>query len=420
MCIFHKNMIVMQRKNLNTLWKHIESNRHLILTGARRTGKTTMLKQLYEKTRARYDNVFFLSLESPHLCMMFDEHPENLYKFVTKPPEIVNDVSEKYYVFIDEIQYLKNPSNFLKYNFDFYNNSVKLIVTGSSAFYIDTKFKDSLAGRKWLFEMLTLDFEEFLDFKGFGDLVDDYKKIAATNNLNNVSYNRLKSLLDEYITFGGYPEVVLSNNIDDKTDILKELTHTYMKRDILEAGIMREEHMHKLLKALAENTGSLLNSNYYAKMLQVSPHTIDNYVYILRKCFHIETVVPYYSNAGKSLRKMNKFYFNDLGFRNSLVNDFRNISERQDKGVLFENYVYRKLKDKLDKETMYFWRTSDGNEVDFIMEDRFLNGNAYEVKFSSKEFSPNKYKLFAKAYPGVKLNCISYDESDISINPFAI
>ena len=399
----------MKRALFENIWKRMDDKKHIILTGPRQVGKTFLLKQLYKAASTWYKNTFYLNLEQPQYLNMLNENPENLYKFVTKPPEFVKDSSEKYYVFIDEIQYLKNPTNFLKYNYDFYEDTVKLIVTGSSAFYIDKKFKDSLAGRKRLFEMLSMSFEEFLHFKEYDDLIPDLHKLQSTKSTDSLNYKKIKVLMDEYICYGGYPEVVLAKDVEEKKSILFELTHTFVKRDLIESGIAADEVMFNLLSALGSNTGSLMNANSYANMLKVSPHTIENYIYILRKCFHIHLLPPYFANIGKSIRKMHKCYFNDLGFRNSLAGDFRNISERQDKGELLENFVYRRFRDIHDQYKIFFWRTSDGNEIDFILEDRYQTGNAYEVKFNGNMFNKNKYKLFFNKFKEFNFNCISYN-----------
>jgi len=231
----------MKRLLYDKIRTRIDDKRYIIIKGPRQVGKTTIMKQLYDDLINKYQNAFFISLENPTIYNILNEHPENLFKYVTKPPEMVKDVSEKYYVFIDEIQYLENPSNFLKYNYDMYSHTLKLVVSGSSAFYIDKKFDDSLMGRKWLYNMMTLSFEEFLNFRGFDDLIPELKKMQLTGSDYSVFLNQLYVLLDEYISYGGYPAVVLEKNTDEKRNILYEITNTFVKRDVLESGIMEEE-----------------------------------------------------------------------------------------------------------------------------------------------------------------------------------
>lgn len=127
--------------------KNINSDKILLLIWARQVWKTTILRKLKEELEAKQKEVFFINLENPEFLDLLNSHPENLFKIIWK-------TKNKKFVFIDEVQYLQNPSNFLKYIYDEYKQEIKLIVTWSSAFYIDKNFKDSLAGRKKFFKYI--------------------------------------------------------------------------------------------------------------------------------------------------------------------------------------------------------------------------------------------------------------------------
>ncbi len=142
-----------------------------------------------------------------------DENPKNLFKLI--PP--LSD--KRMFLFIDEIQYLKDPSNFLKYHYDLYQNSLKFIVTGSSSFYIDRKFRDSLAGRKRIFELSTLTLAELLHFRGRDDLIP----YLNAGNVPMVYEDEIRKYFYEYLIYGGYPEVVLEKNLEEKALLLREL-----------------------------------------------------------------------------------------------------------------------------------------------------------------------------------------------------
>ncbi len=133
------------------------------------------------------------------------------------------------YVFIDEIQYLKNPSNFLKYIFDQYKSKIKLIVSGSSSFYIDDEFKDSLAGRKIIFPINSLSFDEFLDFKDIPAIPEE--------NFPKHRRKEYEIYLEEYMTYGGFPRIVLEKNKEMKKILLSELVNAYLKKDVFEQNI---------------------------------------------------------------------------------------------------------------------------------------------------------------------------------------
>ncbi len=379
------------RKLYTKLKKHISSKEYTILTGARQVGKTTLLKQIFNELEADNKTCVFLNLDRKSILNDLNKNPENVFKYCPLIP------NEKVYIFIDEIQYLDDPANFLKLIYDEYALRCKLVVTGSSAFYIDEDFSDSLAGRKKLFEMRTLDFDEFLILKGETQIIKELAKMKSKKILHSVHEVRMLVLLEEYLTYGGYPAVVALPNVVDKIEKLEDIRDSYVKRDILESGVKDEEKFYKLMVLLADQSGNLVNVSELANTLRMNVDTVNNYIHILQKCFHITLISPYYSNVRKELTKMPKVYFNDLGLRNAMVNYFAPLNQRVDKGVVFENHVFSILSRAYDIKMLKFWRTADGNAVDFI-----VNNNeklAIEVKFSETDAKPKKYEKFTSAYP---------------------
>ena len=287
---------------------------------------------------------------------------------------------------------------------------LKIVATGSSAFYLDTKFGDSLAGRKQIFELYTLEFDEFIDFKTSDDqLVKEMLRIKSEPGY--VSYRRpeLQSLFNEYITYGGYPAVVLAPDLLQKTILLKELVNTYIKRDIYESRIHDEVKFYNLLTLMAHQAGGLVNVNELANTLKLSVTAVENYLYIMQKTFHIRLVRPFYGNIRKELSKMPKVFFNDLGLRNILLNQFGPILQRIDRGEVAENLTYIRLRQLYDLDAIKHWRTADGNEVDFVVTTAYNEGFAIETKYSSTEFKPSKYRKFTENYPQYPLQCWAYE-----------
>ena len=159
---------------------------------------------------------------------------------------------------------------------------------------------------------------------------------------------------------------------------------------------------------MASQTWELLNMNEIANSFDLSLPTVEKYIYIMRKSFHIALVRPFYRNIKKELTKMPKVYFYDLGFRNSLLKNFDNINLRIDKWAFLENIYFREFLFKYWLEEIKFWRTQNKNEVDFVIEE---DKKAYEVKFNKKQFNERKYKLFKKTYPEYDLECIDFEDS---------
>lgn len=386
--------------------KHLPDKRFSILIGARQVGKTTVVKQVRDYLIKQNEKAFFISFENPEILNAVNAHPENIFKYAVHPSTLHK--KERLFLLIDEVQYAGNPSNFLKYVYDTYESQVKIIATGSSAFYINKDFKDSLAGRKKIFELYSLSFEEFLHFKGQDKLIKDLTELRKNSKHQSLNKHTLQNLFNEYLTYGGYPAVVLQKNEEDKKELLQELINSYMRKDANEANIKDELKFFQLVRVLAAQTGSLVNVNSLGNALKLSNGAIENYLYLLQKCFHIHLLQPKYNNTIKEITKMPKVYFNDLGLRNILLKQFGRVDERLDKGALIENYVYTRLRDLNSKEDLFFWRTADGNEVDFLIEDKLNEGRAFEVKFDAAEFRVSKYKKFVSHYPNFPLSVVSF------------
>jgi len=383
-----------KREILATINNYLGKEQIILITGARQVGKTTLLFLLKEKLEKELNICFYLNLENPEYKEMLNEHPDKLFEIIGK------EKSKKIYLFLDEIQYLDNPSNFLKYHYDENRKNIKIICTGSSNFYLEKKFKDSLAGRKFIFELYGLSFFEYLNFK-------QEKKILKYRNkkIPKIYENKLIDLWKEYIQYGSYPEVVLADNVEMKKRLIEELALAYIKKDILEAGLKESEKYFKILRILASQTGQLVNLNDFAKTLNLSVQTVEEYLRVMQKSYHLALIKPFYSNIKKELTKMQKVYFFDLGLRNYLLNNFELIEKRIDKGDYLENIIFLKFLAKERLDNINFWRTQNKNEVDFIINRQ----KAYEVKFDKKQFRETKYKNFMEKYPDIKLKVLSYE-----------
>lgn len=374
--------------------KYLDRPEIQLFIGAGQVGKTTILRQLQEKLAREKASTFFLNLEDPDYLKMLNESPKNLLKIFTISPK------KKNFIFIDEIQYLINPSNFLKYFYDEYHDSIKLLVSGSSAFYLDRKFKDSLAGRKKIFYVRTLSFREFLLFKN--------EESLSKKNFTGLGLSEKEKIslyYHEYIIYGGYPRVVLSG-IEEKKDILQEIAYSYIKKDLFDAHIRDDETFFRLFKILASGIGELVNASELANTLNISRISINNYLAVMQKSFHIHLLKPFYRNVRKELAKMPKIYFHDLGLRNFFAGNFENYVKREDKGFLLENAVFIELLKKYNEDDLNFWRTVSQNEIDFIIAEK----TAMEIKASPSQFDPKKVKTFFENYPEIKLTIATIDK----------
>lgn len=396
-------MNLLKRNILDSILGNLFFKEFIVITGPRQCGKTCLLRLIENHLQEKGETTVYITMEDPLILKRLNEHPENLFSVIPRQ-------DQKLFVLIDEIQYLADPTNFLKYNFDLHQDRVKIICTGSSAFYIDQNFKDSLAGRKLIFNLYTLSFDEFIYFKTGNDLLlKDLNEIRRRPEYLSPKLMILKQYLDEYLIYGGYPAIVLSESTDRKRMLLAELSQSFLRRDILESNVREEEKFYILIRMLAAQTGGILNGNQLSNSLQLSVTAVENYIQILRKTFHIHLVRPFFSNLKKELTKMPKVYFNDLGMRNILLNQFTNPDFRPDRGELIENYIFLRLRDSYSIDQIKYWRTADGNELDFVVGTEFGKGFAIESKFDEKSFSVSKYRKFTETYPEYPLSVKSYE-----------
>lgn len=391
--------MIFPRNLTKKIQKYLLTEEVLLLIGARQAGKTTILHQIEDILKRQDKACYFLNLEDPDYLSLLNQSPKNLFKIFPL------DLSSKQFLFVDEVQYLSNPSNFLKYLYDQYKGKIKIIASGSSAFYLDKKFKDSLAGRKRIFYVFTLSFREFLRFKREDSLSRrSFKKLALSEKeIINRHYH-------QYLIYGGYPRVVLAP-LAEKEEILRDIAYSYIKKDIFEANIRQDEVFYKLFKILASQTGSLVNSSELSSTLGVSKTAIDNYLYVTQKSFHLRLIRPFFTNIRKELTRMPKVYFLDLGLRNFFLKDFRSYETRTDQGALLENAAFRQLLEKRDFEEIKFWRTTSGREVDFVVGEK----KAFEVKTQARKFAKKKYQSFLDHYPQIELSVVSLDSKEKSI-----
>jgi predicted AAA+ superfamily ATPase len=389
---------MISRKILADLKEHLPKKEFSIITGARQTGKSTLLKQLEVYCRGKELPVVFLNLENRTILSELNENPLNLLKFI---PES----GEKTVALVDEIQYMDDPSNFLKLLYDEHSDYLKIVATGSSAFYIDTKFRDSLAGRKKLFQLFTCSFDEHLLLNGKSDLLEEKKRLLDKPDYKSPFIDYLHIEWEEYMIYGGYPAIITEPDKQEKINRLKEIRDSFVKRDILESGVKNESVFYNLFRILAGQTSYLVNVNELSSTLRIKNDTVVSYLNVLQKCFHIALIKPFFRNIRNELVKMPKVFFLDTGLRNCLLNNFLPLTERTDKGELWENTFLRILADKYGTDPVQFWRTASGNEVDFVLSD-IGKLKAFEVKYDKNQVRTSKYRLFKEAYPEIPLQFI--------------
>jgi len=392
-------MNLLNRQILPQIIKQLDNNLALILIGARQTGKTHILKLLEQHIKSRHssDKLLYLNLEDEGVAGQISDY-KNFLNFLRLNG--FNPDNEKIFILLDEFQKLARPTKLLKLIYDNHPN-IKIIATGSSSLEIHKKMREeSMAGRKMIFNIYPLSFSEFLLWQR-PDLYPALNRIIKDNLDFSPVENDFLFALEEFIVFGGYPRAVLVKDAESKREHLKEIYNAYIQKDI--AGLLRQEDAikyNKLVALLAAQIGNLLNVNELANTLNCARSTVERFLFVLENTFIIKQLPPYYTNKRKEITKMPKIYFTDTGLRDFSQKNFAELDIRQDAGSLAENAALTEiLKHSKVWHDVYFWRTAQGTEVDFIItKDQQLF--PVEVKYGrfQKPIVPSGLKAFINIY----------------------
>lgn len=360
-----------------------------MLVGARQVGKTTLMKVLQEELEKKGEPTLFLNLDLEEDRHFFSSQLKLLSKIELEVGK------NSGYIFIDEIQRLNDAGLFLKGIYDRALN-YKFIVSGSGSMELKEKIQESLAGRKQIFEIGPVSFAEFVNLKTGYAYEDRLESFLEVNELQTPIY------LEEYLNFGGYPRVVLADEIKEKRMAIDEIYRSYMDRDISAfLKVIKLDNYSQLIRALAAQTGNMINYNELSNTLGISHPTVKNYLWYAEKTFIVQKLLPYYRNKRKEITKSPVYYFTDLGMRNYTAGLFGSLRTPADFGFPFENLVMNILKEKLrfTGANIFYWRTKDGSEVDFII-DYNIQQVPVEVKYRSlkKTAVSRSFRSFIKKY----------------------
>jgi len=345
------------RKIYPTLENHLSKKQVTVITGLRRVGKSTALKYLFDK--AETSNKIYLDLERIENQNIF---LQNSYKDIERSLELLGfDFSQPGIIGLDEIQMTKNSSSVIKALYDEYG--VKFIVTGSSSFYLKNHFSESLAGRKRIFEMHPLDFEEYLQFKEINTKSIQKEKFKT---FLPTYYDLYKTKYEEFIRFGGFPEVVLAESTDDKTAYLKDILNSHIELDVKLLGdVSSSDVLYKLILLLANRVGSKMDYSKIGNLLGINRLKVKEYILLLEYTYLIKTIKPFTKGIDKEITKQPKIFFADSGLLQ--------ICGQTSSGAIFENVIAHQL--SLIGELNYYEKSS-GTEIDFILDKKI----AIEVK----------------------------------------
>lgn len=346
----------------NRITEKIKGGKAIVLVGARQVGKTTLIKKILKD----------------HDYLFLDADDPTIRSLLTKPntEQIRTILADNRTVFLDEAQRISGIGLTLKIITDQFKD-VQLFVSGSSSFDLGNELNEPLTGRKWEYELFPIAWEEYE---------------------NKIGFIKSEQQLENRLLYGFYPEVI--NNPGKERETLKSLVNSYLYRDILAfSDIRKPEVLEKLVQALALQMGSEVNYNELAQTVGINKLTIQKYIDILEKSYIVFKLNSFSRNIRNEIKQNRKIYFYDNGIRNMIIGNFNPLDLRVDKGALWENFlVSERRKQNLYKDSfskMYFWRTKQQQEIDFVEES---NGeiSGYEFKWNSKK--ANFPKKFVETY----------------------
>ncbi len=386
------------RKIQKKLNKVVKQKQVTVITGMRRVGKTTLLRHYFEKISSK--NKLQLNLEDVLTRKIFAEI--NYKNIIRALQQEGIDITKKSYIFIDEIQFIRNMPSIIKYLYDEYD--IKFVVSGSSSFYLKNHFSESLAGRKIIVDLYPLTFREFLDFKGIEKKYKEKfsEKIAIKNK---VSAEKYRNFYKEYINFGGFPEVVLANDKEIKNELLKDIVNSYFQIDVTTLADFKDiGKIRDLLILLTQRIGQKINISNIANALNIKRDRVYEYLEFLQSTYVIK-MIPQKFSIDNKISADNKFYFTDIGLARLLAE----VSE----GSKFENSIFMNL---IYDNKITYYQTKSGGEIDFVLDDAI----GLEVKLNpgQQDLSILKKRAISAGISEYYLVGFQYSELNKTIMPW--
>lgn len=357
--------------------ERIEPGKVILIFGARRVGKTVLIRELIKSFKGK---TMLLNGEDYDTISLLNERSISNYKHLLEGIDLLA---------IDEAQNIPDIGSKLKLIVDEIEG-IRVIASGSSSFDLLNKAGEPLVGRSTQFHLNPF----------------SQKEISQIENALETKRN-----IESRLIYGSYPEVVMLESFERKTDYLRDIVGAYLLKDILAIdGLKNSSKMRELLRLIAFQMGSEVSYDELGRQLGMSKNTVEKYLDLLSKVFIVYRLGAYSRNLRKEVVKAGKWYFYDNGIRNAIIGNFNSLAIRQDVGALWENYlISERIKmhnNQMQIKEFYFWRTYDNQEIDLI-EETSDKLSAFEFKWGNKK--PSAPPAFTTAYPEASFEVINKD-----------
>jgi uncharacterized protein len=357
--------------------RYLDHKNALLITGMRQVGKTTLMRQIFEQVDDK--GRLWFDFDNPLDLLIFeDKDYNNIYVQLKR---MLNGSNNRIFVFIDEIQNFPAITRVVKYLIDHYN--IKFVLTGSSNFYLKNLFPESLSGRKFIFHLNPLSFPEYLVFK---DVIPPLKlqeftleSLLRIRNINE--YSKYNSYYEEYLNYGGFPEVALTDDIETKRLILRNIFASFFEKDLILLSDFRDiRELRDLIRLLAPRVGSMLDITRISSELGIDRKKTYNYLEFLQGTFFISLIPRFTNSIDKSVAGGKKICFSD----NGMLGLLGKVNESQ----LLENAIFNQLSAYGE---LSFYNKRNTAEIDVILSNKY----AFEIKTTASEADLNKLKSTA-------------------------
>lgn len=355
--------------------KFLEPNKVLVLYGPRQAGKTTLLKEFLKSYKK---NVYSSTGENSNLQRILESNDFS---------KIIPFFKDYNLIAIDEAQKIENIGQGLKIIVD-QIKGISIIATGSSSFDLSNKVGEPLVGRQKVIKLFPISAIE---------LADNYGKMFLNDQLENL------------LIYGSYPEIITAKSYSKKKEYLVQIRDSYLCKDILEfEKIKNNRKILDILRLIAFQIGDEVSLEEIGSSLNMSKNTVEKYLDLLEKSFVLINVRGFSKNLRKEITKMSRYYFYDIGIRNAIIENFNPLENRNDAGMLWENFIIiERIKKQMYRSIFsnnYFWRTYDQKEIDWV-EEREGKLFGYEIKWGNKK--TKEPKIWRQTYPEAKFKIIN-------------
>ncbi|WP_410222279.1 ATP-binding protein [Pedobacter sp.] len=367
------------RKQLDYALARLFKGKAFIVFGPRQAGKTTFVEQLLEKVNKK--------------TLYLNGDDADVRETLNKPnaTQLTQLLMGYEVLFIDEAQRINEVGLLIKIIVDRFKH-IQVIATGSSAFELSGKINEPLTGRKYEMLLLPFSYAELVEHNGF---------------LNE------ERALDQRLLYGSYPEII--NDFSNAEEHLKLLADSYLYKDLFALEDVKKPALfEKIVKALALQVGSEVNFSELAQLVKADQKTVEKYIDLLEKAFVVFSVPAFSGNVRNEIKKARKVYFYDTGIINAITRNFNALTNRNDVGMLFENYMIAErikyLHQHQKEAKSFFWRTTQQQEIDYIEQQ---GNKLLAVEFKWNESKKTRIPLtFKHAYKPAETSFISKSDRD--------